>query len=78
LYSFLLFFNAGIELYHQIKNPFDFKQGIEGTTSANAKRITSPPHSKSVSSSSGQLATAKHNKTSQVSLFYVTKPFKLT
>ncbi|XP_024634918.1 uncharacterized protein [Medicago truncatula] len=37
----------------------------EGTTSANAKRITSAAHSKSVNSSLSQLATSKHKTTSQ-------------
>ncbi|RHN67854.1 hypothetical protein MtrunA17_Chr3g0107261 [Medicago truncatula] len=49
---------------------FYFKQGIElrveeGTTSANAKIITPSLHSKSLSSSLGQLDTSKHKTTSQ-------------
>ncbi|RHN66915.1 hypothetical protein MtrunA17_Chr3g0097011 [Medicago truncatula] len=70
VYSFSLFVNKGIELNYNLKHLFNYKQGNEisveeGTTSANAKRITSAAHSKSVNSSLSQLATSKHKTTSQ-------------
>jgi hypothetical protein len=76
MYYFLIFFNAGVELYHHLKHSFNLMQGImisveNGTTSPNSKKITSSTHSKSVSSSSGLSTTSKSETSSLVSIFYV-------
>jgi hypothetical protein len=64
----LPYYNAGVELYYQLKHPFNLMQGMEICVEDGT---TSPTHSKSVSScsSSGLSTTSKLETSLPVSLF---------
>jgi hypothetical protein len=76
----LNFSNAGVELYYQIKHPFNLMQGIkisvEDGNIINSQTITSLTHSKSVSFSLDPSTTSECETSSPVSL--CTKALKFT